>query len=80
MAIDEVIQDQETDRKVRLRILLLSPIDPPESHLEMLGQIRRMVRDEQWHKDVLAASRPAEIKMSIQMWEDGQQDSAETSS
>jgi mannitol/fructose-specific phosphotransferase system IIA component (Ntr-type) len=47
MAIDEVIQDQETDRKVRLMILLLSPIDPPESHLEMLGQIRRMVRDEQ---------------------------------
>ncbi len=76
----EGIQDQETGRKVRLMILLLSPIDPPESHLEMLGLISRMARDDQWRKDVLAATRPAEIMRSIRMWEAGQQDSAETSS
>jgi len=74
----EGIQDQETSRKVRLVILLLSPIDPPESHLETLGLISRMARDDQWRKDVLAATKPAEIMRAIQVWEAGQQDSADT--
>ncbi len=74
----EGIQDQEVGRKVRLLILLLSPIDPPESHLETLGLISRMARDDQWRKDVLAAAKPAEIIRAIQRWEAGQRNPNET--
>jgi two-component system sensor histidine kinase KdpD len=75
----EGIQDQEAGRKVRLMILLLSPVVPPESHLQVLGLVSGMARDDQWRKDVLAATKPAEIMRAIQIWGDaGQQDSTET--
>jgi two-component system sensor histidine kinase KdpD len=72
------IHDQEAGRKVRLMILLLSPTDPPESHVETLGLISRMARDDHWRKEVLAATKPAEVIRAIQIWEAGQRDSIET--
>jgi two-component system sensor histidine kinase KdpD len=72
------IQDQGAGRKVRIMMLLLSPVDPPESHLEMLGLISRMARDDQWRKDVLAAGKSAEIMRAIQRWESDKRDSTET--
>ncbi len=72
------IQEQGTGRKVRIMMLLLSPFDPPESHLEMLGLISRMARDDQWRKDVLASRKPADIMRAIQRWEAGQRNSNET--
>lgn len=74
----EGIQDREAGRKIRLMILLLSPIDPPESHLRMLGHISRMARDDQWRKDLLAATKPAEIIRAIRIWEAGQRNPNET--
>lgn len=71
----EGIQDQGAGRKVRIMMLLLSPVDPPESHLEMLGLISRMARDDQWRKDVLAAGKSAEIMTATRTWEAGQRDS-----
>ena len=64
----EGIQDQEVGRKVRLLILLISPIDPPESHLETLGLISRMARDDRWRSDVLAATNPAEVMRIMKKW------------
>ncbi len=72
------IQDREARRKIRLMILLLSPFDPPESHLDALDLISRMARDDQWRKDVLAATKPAEIMRAIRIWEAGQRKSNET--
>ncbi len=74
----EGIQEQEAGRKVRILLLLLSPVDPPEIHLEMLGLISRMARDDQWRKDVLATGKSAEIMRAIQRWEAGHWNSDET--
>jgi len=62
------IQDREAGRGVRIMILLLSPAEPPEIHLEMLGLISRMVRDDQWREDALAAGKPADIMSAIRRW------------
>jgi two-component system sensor histidine kinase KdpD len=66
----EGIQDQEAGRKVRLMILLLSPLDPPESHLETLGLIGRMARDDQWREAILATGKPWEAQSLIKEWEE----------
>jgi len=68
----EGIQDQQTGRKVRLMILLLSPTEPPESHLQMLGLINRMAGDGQWRKDVLSAMDSRDVIKAIIKWEEGQ--------
>jgi two-component system sensor histidine kinase KdpD len=72
------IQDRESGRTIRIMVLLLSPVDPPESQLEILETISRMARDDHWRKDVLAAGEPAEIMRAIQRWEAGQLNSDET--
>ena len=73
------IQEQEgAGRKVRILMLLLSPVEPPESHLEMLGLISRMARDDQWRKNVLAAGKSTDIMRTIQRWEAGQRKFHET--
>ena len=73
----EGIQDPAAGWKVRIMLLLLSPVEPPESHLGMLGLISRMARDDQWRKDVLAAGKSAEIMRAIQRWEAGHWNSDE---
>ena len=74
----EGIQDQGAGRKVRIMMLLLSPVEPPESHIEMLGLISRMARDDQWRKDVLAAGKSADIVRAIHRWVAGQRNSNKT--
>jgi two-component system, OmpR family, sensor histidine kinase KdpD len=64
----EGIQDQAAERKIRLMILLLSPAEPSESHLEMLGLISRMARDDQWRRKIISASKSADIKNAIKKW------------
>ena len=64
------IQDRESGRSVRIMVLLLSPVDPPESHLEMLGVISRMARDDQWRKKVLSARKSSDVMEAIHDWED----------
>jgi two-component system, OmpR family, sensor histidine kinase KdpD len=67
------IQDRESGRSVRIVLLLLSPADPPESHLGMLGLISRMAQDDQWRKEVLSAGKSPDIMGAIRKWEEGQQ-------
>ena len=59
------IQDRESGRSVRIMLLLLSPADPPESHVEMLGVISRMARDDQWRKEVLSARKSSDVMGAI---------------
>lgn len=66
------ILDRESNRSVQIMLLLLSPTDPPESHVKMLGVISRMARDNHWRKEVLFAKKPSDIKEVIQEWEERQ--------
>jgi two-component system sensor histidine kinase KdpD len=69
------IQDHEARRRVQIMMLLLSPVDRPESHLEMLGLISRMACDDEWRKDVLSAGKAVDIQRAIRKWEAGQRGS-----
>jgi len=67
------IHDRDSGRSVRIMLLLLSPVDSPESHLKMLGVISRMARDDQWRREILAATKSADIMGMIRTWETGPQ-------
>jgi two-component system sensor histidine kinase KdpD len=62
------IRDRDSGRSVRIMILLLSPTDPPESHLTILGLVGRMAQDDQWRRAVLAAEEPAQVVRLIRRW------------
>jgi len=66
----EGILDPEAGRKVRIMVLLLSPAEPPESHLQMLGLISRMARDDQWRKDLLGVTNAHDIRKIINHWKE----------
>jgi two-component system sensor histidine kinase KdpD len=55
------IQDAQTGHVVQLMVLLLSSTEPAERHVETLGVITRLVRDEQLLKKALAARVPMDI-------------------
>ncbi len=59
------IQDAQTGHVVRIMVLLLSPAEPPERHVETLGIISRLVRNDQLLKEVLAARVPMDIMRVI---------------
>ena len=62
------VQDRESGRSVRIMILLLSPTNPPERHVAMLGVISKMAQDDQWRAKILATEKPAEIARLIRDW------------
>ncbi len=64
------IQEKRTGRKVRIMMLLLSPIEPPESHIRDAWLISRMARDDQWRKAVLAAKKSSEVRGLVNKWEE----------
>jgi two-component system sensor histidine kinase KdpD len=72
------IEDHETGRKVRIMVLLLSPVDPRENHLEMLELVSRMARDDQWRSDVVAAGNSAEVVKAVRKWRAGQRNAVGT--
>jgi len=55
------IQDAQTGHGVQIMVLLLSPSEPPERHVETLGVVSRLVRDEPLLNKVIAARVPADI-------------------
>jgi two-component system sensor histidine kinase KdpD len=63
------IQDAQTGHMVQIMILLLSPSEPPERHVETLAIISRLVRDDQLLKEVLAAKKPIDIIKVIHLLE-----------
>ncbi|SPD73209.1 conserved hypothetical protein [uncultured Desulfobacterium sp.] len=63
------IHDREYDRTVKIMFLLLSPSEPPESHVEMLGVIGRIGRDDQWRREVLSARKSSDVMSLIRQRE-----------
>ncbi len=55
------IHDRDSNRDFRIMILLLSPVDPPSIHVEMLSIISRIARNDQWRRKVIAAERPSDV-------------------
>jgi len=55
------IHDRDSNRDFKIMVLLLSPVDPPSIHIEMLSIISRIVRDDQWRREVLSAETPSDI-------------------
>lgn len=55
------IRDRESGQEIRIMFLLLSPADPPESHVKMLSVISRMALDDQWRKEALAARESSDV-------------------
>ena len=63
------IYDRDADRSFRIMVFLLSPVESPDSHVAMLGSISRMANDDQWRKEILAASNPADIAQFLHEWD-----------
>ena len=59
------IQDPESGKTIRLMILLLSPEDPPETHVEALSEISRLIRDEGFRKAAVQAERKEDLQRLI---------------
>jgi two-component system sensor histidine kinase KdpD len=64
------IQDRESGLRAKIMFLLLSPTDPPESHVKMLSVIGRMARDDQWRKEVLSARKSSDVMRVIRQREE----------
>jgi len=62
------IHDRDSNRDFRIMILLLSPVDPPSIHVEMLSIISRIARDDQWRRKVLSAESAASVFNLITGW------------
>ncbi len=62
------IHDRDSNRDFRIMILLLSPVDPPSIHVEMLSIISRIARDDQWRRKVLSAESAASVFNLIIGW------------
>lgn len=63
------IADREAGRTLRIMMLLLSPAQSPDRHVELLGVVSGMARDDQWKKDILAAGDPRKVLGTIKTWE-----------
>jgi two-component system sensor histidine kinase KdpD len=59
------IRDRDSGHATKIMFLLLSPADPPEIHVKMLGMIGRMAIDDQWRREVLAARNSADVSEVI---------------
>lgn len=62
------IQGHVSGQMVQIMVLLLFPVGSPENHLEMLGLISRMARDNPWHKNMVSAENSADVVSTIQKW------------
>ena len=62
IGIDKLgIHDRNSNRDFKIMVLLLSPVDPPSIHVEMLAIISRIVRNDQWRREVLLAETPSDV-------------------
>jgi two-component system, OmpR family, sensor histidine kinase KdpD len=64
------IQDHESGLSIRIVLLLLSPTDPPENHVEMLKVISKMAQDDQWRKNIFSARKISDAREAIHEWKE----------
>ena len=56
------------DEVAHILVLLLSPAGESNSHVKLLGEISRMVRDAHWRKGILGAASVTEIAQIVEDW------------
>jgi two-component system, OmpR family, sensor histidine kinase KdpD len=56
------IHDNLSGLDAKIMFLLLSPTDPPEIHVKMLGMISRVAQNDRWRKMILSAGNLSEIR------------------
>lgn len=59
------IHDSESGKTIRLMVLLLSPAESPEIHVEVLSQISRLVRDDAFRKSAFQAEKSDDLHRLI---------------
>jgi two-component system sensor histidine kinase KdpD len=59
------ISDPQTGGHAQIMILLLTPTENPDTHIDILGSVSKMARSEQWQRDVMAATEPSDILKAI---------------
>ena len=64
------IQDHESGLSIRIILLLLSPTDSAENHVEMLKVISKMAQDDQWRKKIFSARKPLDAREAIHEWKE----------
>jgi two-component system, OmpR family, sensor histidine kinase KdpD len=62
------ILDREVGRTAKIMFLILSPVEQPNSHVELLGMLARMSCDGGWLKNIVEANNPSRIKNIIDAW------------
>jgi two-component system, OmpR family, sensor histidine kinase KdpD len=66
----EGIQDRDSGQKIRIMLMLLSPVDPPGSHLEALALTSRMAGDDQWRRRMISARTSDDVLRTVHDWAD----------
>jgi len=59
------IHDPESGKTIRLMVLLLSPDDTPEIHVQALSEISRLVREDAFRKSAFQADKPEDLHRLI---------------
>jgi two-component system sensor histidine kinase KdpD len=62
------VRDSAADEVAHILVLLLSPAGESNSHVRLLGEISKMVRDVQWRKAILGAQSVTEIAQIVEDW------------
>lgn len=63
------IHDSNVDRSVKIILLLLSPTQLSEKHLELLALLSKMTQSDQWRERVFAAKNPRDVRRAVGDWE-----------
>jgi mannitol/fructose-specific phosphotransferase system IIA component (Ntr-type) len=59
------IHDPESGKTIRLMVLLLSPAETPEIHVQALCEISRLVRDDAFRKSAFQTDKPEDLHRLI---------------
>ena len=62
------IIDTASGNTAAIMFLMLSPIDRPDSHVKLLGQISKMASDDQWRSNVGRATSQIEVMQKVRQW------------
>ncbi len=62
------VRDPVADEVAHIMILLLSPAAESDSHVRLLGEISKMVRDVRWRRSILDAQSVSEIAQILEEW------------
>jgi two-component system sensor histidine kinase KdpD len=62
------IREPTTDELAHIMVLLLSAAEESDSHVKLLAEISKMVREPQWRRSVLEAQSVSEIAQILDAW------------